>query len=105
MTDKEIKKELKVIGENIQSHNETIARLEKSASDLVKDKNYKIVGNYNGQPYGKSRPSLKGKIFTVINGYDLSFHDWSMSWTMTPYRSPACNNCSCDLDDIEFLEE
>lgn len=41
--------------------------LQNKAEVLVKGKRVKIVSNYNGQDYGRSKPALTGQIFEVTS--------------------------------------
>jgi len=44
-------------------------------SDMLKGKTVEIVSNFNDQPHGRSKPSLKGKRFTVKSAYTEARHE------------------------------
>lgn len=49
-------------------------RLEEEANALLVGQKVRVLTDYNGQPYGSSKPSLKGHIFTVTSvlfGYNV----------------------------------
>lgn len=58
MTGSEITRELKTAVLKI-------AKINQDAKELIQGREMKILSDYNGQPYGSSKPSLKGKIFRV----------------------------------------
>jgi len=65
------------------------------AKKVVTGRMVKILSNYNGQPYGSSRPSMKGEVVAVTGvcpGSDLQL--WLLGY-----------NCSISLDEVEFIDE
>jgi hypothetical protein len=59
----------------------------------------RILSNYNGQPYGRSRKSLKGSI-QIIDSVRLSGQDLAHS-----YASLRGHSLCIGLDEIELLEQ
>ncbi len=61
----------------------------------VIDKEVKIISNYNGQPYGSSKPSLKGKVFKIkdiiIDDKQIYFHNGNI------------DHCYISIHEVEFL--
>lgn len=44
---------------------EEMARLDRNINDMLAGRRVRITSDYNGQPYGSSRPSLRGKEYCV----------------------------------------
>ena len=89
------------IRELLHDYEQQIAALELRAVNLVKGRKVRIVGDWNGQPYGSSKPSRTGKVFTAT-GVSLSGHQPYGSWSGVqveehPYDAPPY------LRDVEFL--
>lgn len=59
-TNQEIMNKLKSIQAKIES-------LEQEANELVAGRKARIISDYNGQPYGHSKFSMKGKIIKINN--------------------------------------
>ena len=57
-------------------------------------KKFRVLSNYNGQPYGRSRKSKKGQIFTV---------DWIGFDDGKAFISPKEERLCLGLDEIEFI--
>ena len=72
-----------------------IAILEKDANDLVKGKTIKILSDYNGQPYGQSKRSLKGECFTVTGSTVESDGIWL-------YIKE--HNVGLNIEEVEFID-
>jgi hypothetical protein len=71
--------------------------IQTAASMLAKGKRVKIVSAYNGQDYGRSRPSLTGKIVEVE-----SIH-------IDPLHGGGClfvkgQNLGLGFDEVEWVE-
>lgn len=62
---------------------------------LVKDKQVRIVSNYNGQPFGRSKRSLRGEIMTVT-GAHIDPH-WGV------YLRLKGERCSILASEVEWL--
>lgn len=59
-------------------HQESI-ELQRRLIDLVKNRFVEVKSDWNGQPFGNSRPSLKGKRFKVESA-DLDVHNGILLW-------------------------
>jgi hypothetical protein len=64
--------------------------------NLVKGQKFKVLTDYNGQPFGKSSPSLKGKIFAIKSPLDLVFIDGT--------ERIALKGGYIDINKVEFLD-
>jgi len=65
------------------------------ARDLLLNKEVRITSNFNGQPHGHSRPSLKGKVFSIKN---VHLEGWQCSVWDGNY-----DHCYIDIREVEFL--
>jgi hypothetical protein len=72
-----------------------VMEINQDAQEAIIGKKVRITSNYNGQPYGRSRPSLRGKIFTV-SGVEIGAR-CTFLWLKD-------QRLSIDLDDVEFVE-
>lgn len=70
--------------------------LEEKFNDGVKLRRVKIKSNFNGQPYGHSKKSLKGEMFTVKSGFFDGFNG--------PCLFLDGISLSIRVDDVEFLD-
>lgn len=76
-------------------------QVQDAARKLVVGKRVRVTSKFNGQPYGRSRPPLTGKILIIdsvfLDGSEVSFtgHHEDGSWLHAGFS----------LSDIEFLEE
>lgn len=85
-------------------HAELLARIasQKQADDELWDmcvgRTVRIISDYNGQPFGKSKPNLKGREFKVKAAF---FHAKSITLWLEAgdYRTHAIG-----LKDVQFLE-
>jgi hypothetical protein len=60
-----------------------------------KGKKFKVISNYNGQPYGRSKKSMKGEILTVeLIGFDNE----------KAYIFPEGQRLSIGINEVEFME-
>lgn len=88
-TNSEIQRECKVISEKIQSMHDRV-------SEMVVGRKAKILSNFNGQCFGHSKPSMKGKIITIkdvsIGSRDCQLWDGNF------------DHCFISMDEVEFLE-
>lgn len=64
----------------------SIRETQKGIHEAAVGRRVRILSNYNGQPIGRSRPSLKGKVFHVThafwsdnNGVCLFIEDYGVS--------------------------
>lgn len=71
--------------------------VERAADRLVTGRKVKIVGDWNGQPYGSSRPSRKGQVFTAA-GISLNGQWSSIQIKEYPYDAPPY------LNQVEFID-
>jgi len=55
------------MGEQIQAAQDNL-------NALLSGLSVTILSNFNGQPFGRSRPSLKGKTYTVSHAFYDDFH-------------------------------
>lgn len=77
MTDADIKRELLKINAEMDT-------LQLKLDTLVAGRKIRVLSNYNGQPYGRSRKSLHGQVLTVERG---SFHGhWGISFATEEER-------------------
>jgi len=54
------------------------------AKAIVKGRKVRIISDYNAQPYGSSKPSLRGEIVTII---DLHFDPyWGITFGLMEYQ-------------------
>lgn len=59
-------------------------------------KQFRVLSNYNGQPYGRSKKSMKGEIFTVESiGFDNE----------GAYIFPKDHRLAISISEVEFLAE
>jgi len=89
MTDKDIKRELKRLKLDADI-------LKLKADTLVIGRPVRILSDYNGQPYGKSRKSLKGTVMTVERVGTIDPH-WGVSLFLRGER------VAIREDEVEFL--
>ncbi len=66
-----------------------------SATNVLKGRSVRITGNYNGQPYGSSKPNLKGQIKTIER---LHF---DMQWGIS-LKLGGCR-LFIKLDEVELI--
>lgn len=86
------------IAEELRDANQAIRNIQEEARCRVVGKQVRIVSNFNGQPYGRSRRSLKGTIQTVnsllLDGHHiwLFLEDGGRCWV------------GIGLKEVEFLD-
>jgi len=86
------------VAKKLQKKAQLIKNLEKSAYSVAVGKIIKITSGYNGQMYGNSKPSLKGKEFEVtgvsIDGSGvwlwLKGHDVGVHLNEVEFKPPQC---------------
>jgi hypothetical protein len=61
----------------VQSHFEAAVTAHRNARELLAGRNAKIISDYNGQPYGSSRKSMKGQVLAIEDVY-FDMH-WGIS--------------------------
>ena len=84
------------IGATVQTIAGEQRRLLDSVRKLVQGKRVRIIGNWNGQPIGCSKPSKKGCEYTVKNAlFDFQGHVFFML---------EGERCSISALDVEFIE-
>lgn len=88
MNDTDIKTKLREL------HSEA-RELERKATTQVAGLKAMITSNYNGQPYGRSKPSMKGKIVTVTDCY-LDHYD-------EPYVFVKGLRVALSINEIRFM--
>lgn len=71
----------------------------RKAREFAEGRTVKIISDYNGQPYGHSKPSMKGQTFKVKNveitsggGGGVYFWDGN------------CDHVYISMDEVEFIE-
>ena len=69
---------------------------EEKYNEGVKDRRVKVTSDFNGQPHGRSKKSLKGEMFTVKRGFFDSFNG--------PCLFLDGISLSISIDDVEFLD-
>lgn len=63
-------------------------KLNKELKDLFHGRKIKITKKeYNGQPYGTSKPSLYGKIF-ILHWQNISFHNDKIYFFLSGHNAP-----------------
>lgn len=67
----------------------------KSVNHEYKGRKFRILSNYNGQPYGRSKRSMRGQILTVSF---VSFDDEKA------YIFPEGYRLSLELREVEFID-
>ena len=63
------------MGEQLKILLRDIAYRDGLISDMLKGQTVEIVSNFNDQPHGRSKPSLKGKRFIVKGAYVETRHE------------------------------
>ncbi len=61
-------------------------------------KSVKILSDWNGQVHGSSKPSLKGKVFKIMNTH-IDFDD--VTFFLEGYE---CGHSGVGIDDVEFVK-
>jgi len=86
----EIQRECKNYSQRIQSIHDEV-------SAMIVGRQAKILSDYNGQPHGYSKKSLKGKVITIKYVLIDSFgcQVWDGDWN---------HNCYIPITEIEFIE-
>jgi hypothetical protein len=86
----EIQRECKAYSDKIRSIHDRVSK-------MLVGRKARIISNFNGQPYGTSHKSLKGKIMTIkmvsVDETDCQVYDGQVS------------NCYLRMDEVEFLED
>ena len=52
---------------------EDIKEIKDKISKILIGRKVRVISDYNGQPHGKSKPKLTGKIFTITHYVDDSY--------------------------------
>lgn len=94
MSDETIKRQLQELSTELAGHEK---RLHEQAMRLVEGTHARIVSDWNGQPYGSSRPSRRGQVL-AIEHIGL-MHPIGVYVKDFPYDSPPL------LADVEFITE
>ncbi len=85
----------KAIKDQIAKISCRINGLQNHAVVLLKGKRVKIISDYTGQPFGSSRPSLKGHEFNIeavqISGSRCEIWDGTF------------DHCFMGIDEVEFV--
>jgi len=90
--DYELKEKIKVIAKEITDFER---KKQEEINNLIKGKKVIIVSNFNGQPFGTSKKSLKGRVFE-IDSLSVQYGDiWA---SLTEWF-----NGSLKDSDFEFL--
>lgn len=78
----------------IQGAMDSIRSREAAISELVKGRRIRITSDWRDQPYGRSKPSLRGKEF-VATGVRIDVHCTAI----------ICQGlwCAPGVEDVEFL--
>lgn len=87
------------IKEVIYLKTEQIKEMEDSMHDFLIGRAVEIISDYNGQPCGTSKPSLKGKTGEIV-GVNINGTACSVWIEGYYFGHPALH-----IDEIEFLEE
>jgi len=82
----------------LAKHVRHVQSINDDANRALKGVRVRIVSDYNGQPYGRSKPSLKGTICTVDS---VSIDDNRAHIFLKEY---LYGHPSVGLNDIEFIE-
>lgn len=86
----EIQRECKIVSEKIQQMHDRV-------SEMAVGRKARIISDFNRQPYGTSKKSLKGKIVTVkMTAVDE--HDCYI------WIGPSISNVFIPIDEVEFLD-
>ena len=83
----------------INAYAQAERELEKLREELI-GKEVRIISNYNGQPYGKTRKPLTGKVFKVKRVY----HSTSTSGTCISIQIEG-HLLHLNLDEVELVTE
>lgn len=83
----------------VKSRAEEISRIEFNIKSAIVGRVVRVMSNYNGQPYGRSRKSLKGleakvhsaivefgKVYIWLEGYDVDY-------------------CALDIHEVLFVDD
>jgi len=79
---------------NIFQASVKIEGIVKAVNDAYQGKQFRIVSNYNAQPYGRSRKSKKGQILTVDS---IGFDDARV------HIFPKEERLALGLNEVEFI--
>jgi len=73
-----------------------IKAIEVSVKEMLIGRQARIISDYNGQLYGHSKPSLRGKVITIKYASidSLGCSVWDGDWN---------NRAYIGIDEIEFL--
>jgi hypothetical protein len=67
--------------------------------DKLYGKRFRILVDYNGQPYGSSKPNLKGKIFKVTDVHSINIDQFGFFIFPDGYRD------GLEIHKVEFLDD
>lgn len=81
----------------LRGYFDSVRRANDESTTLVKGRRVRILSasHYNGQPFGSSRPALRGKVFTVEAAH---VDNWGMNLKLKGER------LSIRAGEVEFLE-
>jgi hypothetical protein len=74
--------------ENIAACAGEVTRLLDGLEASLKGRKVRVLSNFNGQPWGRSKPSLKGKVFEVER---VHYDGW-----------PSCPVCTSGRTKLSF---
>jgi len=83
----------------VQTRCSKIEQLQKEIGDKFEGRSVRILSNYNAQPYGNSKPSLKGKVFKITSAH-IDSRDCYFFLEGYEY---GCSGVF--IDEVEFLKE
>lgn len=66
----------------------------------VRGRKIRILSDYNGQPYGNSKPSQKGAICSVMHTVFDYHHGWQLQLAEFAYGHPFIL-----MSDVEFVTQ
>lgn len=75
----------------------TVAALGRTISETLVGRSARIVSKFNGQPHGRSRPPLTGKVFPIVAAFAESDGD------ITVWLGAQVRVYSLKLGEVEVL--
>lgn len=75
----------------------TIRQAQQGAALLLRGRKVRIVSDYNGQPYGHSRPSMRGRLGEIVLVH-MTGEDCEVWLKDLQYGYPALS-----LSELEFI--
>jgi hypothetical protein len=89
--------ELRQLFSDASEHANNRIKLNQRIEDAYKGKMVRILSDFNGQPYGRSRPNLKGRIFKV--DWTCLQPDGRITVSFRDHREPI------DATNVEIIDE